>query len=118
MRANRVFEEGEIGAQLISDICIMPEDTILSKSIIDTFLSTYLDKILKEKGISTFALAGLLTDVCISSTMRHGYDLGYKIYTITDCMGTFDPNKHGYFVENELINYSIPVKAADFLSLQ
>ena len=52
----------------------------------DAFASTNLDFILRSKGITTIALGGFLTNCCVESTMRTGYEKGYQVYTLTDCL--------------------------------
>lgn len=40
---------------------------------LDVFATTNLDFILRGKGITTLAIAGFMTNVCVESTMRTGY---------------------------------------------
>ena len=44
---------------------------------LDTFATTNLDFILRARGITTIALGGFLTNCCVESTMRTGYEKGY-----------------------------------------
>ncbi|MFZ5558547.1 MAG: isochorismatase family protein [Pseudomonadota bacterium] len=42
-------------------------------------------EILDEYGIKAIALGGLLTNICIESAMRTALDMGFEVYTLTDC---------------------------------
>ena len=59
---------------------------IEGKRGLDTFASTNLDFILRSKGITTIALGGFLTNCCVESTMRSGYENGYQVITLNDCV--------------------------------
>ena len=59
---------------------------IEGKRGLDTFASTNLDFILRSKGIKTIVLGGFLTNCCVESTMRSGYENGYKVITLNDCV--------------------------------
>jgi nicotinamidase-related amidase len=63
--------------------------TILSLRVnIDAFAGTHLDFVLRSHGITSIALAGQLTNICIESTMRAAYDKGYRVIGITDASAT------------------------------
>lgn len=52
------------------------------------FGSTDLAAVLKQDGIETVAVCGLLTNICVESTARTAYDLGYKVVVLRDCTAT------------------------------
>ena len=63
-----------------------PEDIIVQgKRGLCGFASTNLDFVLRQNGITNIALGGFLTNCCVESTMRTGYENGYKVVTLTDC---------------------------------
>ena len=61
---------------------------------LDGFASTNLDLILRSKGIRTVALGGFLTNCCVESTMRSGYEKGYKVITLSDCVAATSAEEH------------------------
>ncbi len=62
------------------------EDLIVKgKNGLCGFSSTNLDFLLRQNGIKNVVLGGFLTNCCIESTMRNAYELGYQVYTVTDC---------------------------------
>lgn len=83
---SQAFRKGSWGAEII-DVLKPAEDDIVveGKRGLDTFASTNLDFILRSKGIQNIALGGFLTNCCVESTMRSGYEKGFNVVTLVDC---------------------------------
>jgi nicotinamidase-related amidase len=89
------FVKGGWGAQIVD--ALEPEDgdvTVEGKRGLDTFATTNLDFILRARGIQTIALSGFLTNCCVESTMRSGYEKGYQVITLSDCVAATSPEEH------------------------
>ena len=83
------FQRGTWGAKVADVLDAHDSDIVVDgKSSTCAFATTNLKEILDEFGIRTVALGGLLTNICIESTMRTAYDMGYDVYTLTDCSAT------------------------------
>ena len=79
------FVKDSWGAAIVEEMSPSDGDIVIEgKRGLDAFASTNLDFILRSKGIDTIALAGFLTNCCVESTMRSGYERGYQVYTLTD----------------------------------
>ena len=73
------FVKGSWGAAITDELAPAPGDIVVEgKRGLDTFASTNLDFMLRSKGITTIALGGFLTNCCVESTMRSGYENGYR----------------------------------------
>ena len=57
-----------------------------------------------QQGDQDVVLGGFLTNCCVESTMRTGYENGYKVITLTDCVAATSPEEH----ENAL-KYDYPM---------
>jgi nicotinamidase-related amidase len=89
------FVKGGWGAQIVDALAPQTGDVIVEgKRGLDTFATTNLDFILRARGISTIALGGFLTNCCVESTMRSGYEKGYKVITLSDCVAATSPEEH------------------------
>ena len=81
------FVKGSWGAAIVGDLAPAEGDIVVEgKRGLDTFASTNLDFILRSKGITTLVLGGFLTNCCVESTMRSGYENGYRVITLSDCV--------------------------------
>ncbi|HYE35683.1 isochorismatase family cysteine hydrolase [Methylocaldum sp.] len=107
---------GTWGAEIAKVIDRQDSDIAIDgKSSIDAFAGTHLDFVLRAHGITTVALAGQLTNVCIESTMRSAYDKGYRVFGITDASATVGFEQYRFSVQNNWPMFSIPVTHREFL---
>jgi nicotinamidase-related amidase len=89
------FVKGEWGAEIVESLAPQAGDVIVEgKRGLDTFATTNLDFILRARGITTIALGGFLTNCCVESTMRTGYEKGYQVITLSDCVAATSPEEH------------------------
>lgn len=109
------FVKGEWGAAIVDELA--PEDgdiVIEGKRGLDTFASTNLDFILRSKGMRTIALGGFLTNCCVESTMRTGYENGYQVVTLSDCVAATSVEEHDNALKYDFPMFSKPMTAAEF----
>jgi len=63
-------------------------DVVIDKHSFSGFHDTRLHEELQKKGIRTLVLTGVATNVCVDSTLREGFFLGYNIVLAEDCVGS------------------------------
>jgi nicotinamidase-related amidase len=89
------FVQGEWGAEIVDVLAPREGDVVLEgKRGLDTFATTNLDFVLRGRGITTIALGGFLTNCCVESTMRTGYEKGYRVITLSDCTAAMSVEEH------------------------
>jgi nicotinamidase-related amidase len=89
------FVKGEWGAEIVDALAPQEGDVVVEgKRGLDTFATTNLDFILRARGITTIALGGFLTNCCVESTMRTGYEKGYAVITLSDCVAATSTEEH------------------------
>ncbi|GAA3192258.1 cysteine hydrolase [Actinocorallia longicatena] len=111
------FVKGEWGAEIIDVLAPHEGDIVVEgKRGLDTFASTNLDFILRSKGITTIALGGFLTNCCVESTMRSGYENGYRVITLADCVAATSQEEHDNALKYDYPMFSTPMTAAEFAS--
>jgi len=75
-----------------------------------------LDFILRSKGISTLVLGGFLTNCCVESTMRTGYENGYQVITLNDCVAATSIEEHENALKYDYPMFSVPMSSAELIS--
>ncbi len=92
---SRSFRQGTWGAAMVDALKPQEKDIVIEgKRGLDGFASTNLDFILRSRGIKTIALGGFLTNCCVESTMRTGYEKGYEVITLSDCVAATSTEEH------------------------
>ena len=111
------FRKGTWGAEIVQDLTPAEQDIVVEgKRGLDAFASTNLDFILRSRGITTIALGGFLTNCCVESTMRTGYEKGFDVITLTDCTATLSEEEQRLAVEKNYPMFSRPMKHDEFLA--
>ncbi len=112
----QAFIKGSWGAGIVDELTPAEGDIIVEgKRGLDTFASTNLDFILRSKGITTIALGGFLTNCCVESTMRSGYENGYRVITLSDCVAATSVEEHENALKYDFPMFSQPMTAEEFV---
>ncbi|WP_110690844.1 isochorismatase family cysteine hydrolase [Salinicola endophyticus] len=111
----KAFVKGEWGAEICEALTPQVGDIVIEgKRGLDTFASTNLDFILRSKGIETLVLAGFLTNCCVESTMRSGYEKGFEVLTLTDGVAATSEVEHDAAIRYDYPMFSKPMTIAEF----
>jgi nicotinamidase-related amidase len=109
------FVKGEWGAEIIDALAPQQGDVVVEgKRGLDTFATTNLDFILRARGIETIALGGFLTNCCVESTMRSGYEKGFHVITLSDCVAATSPEEHENAIKFDYPMFSEVMSAEAF----
>lgn len=112
----KAFVKGSWGAAIVDDLTPKDGDIVIEgKRGLDTFASTNLDFILRSKGIRTILLGGFLTNCCVESTMRTGYENGYRVITLTDCVAGTSVAEHENAITYDYPMFSHPLTSKEVL---
>lgn len=113
----KAFVKGTWGAAIVDELAPVNGDIVIEgKRGLDTFASTNLDFILRGKGIDTIVLGGFLTNCCVESTMRTGYEHGFRVITLTDCVAATSPEEHDNAIAYDFPMFSLPMTSAEVLA--
>jgi ureidoacrylate peracid hydrolase len=111
------FVKDSWGAAITDELAPEAGDIVIEgKRGLDTFASTNLDFILRSKGIKTLVLGGFLTNCCVESTMRSGYENGYEVITLSDCVAATSEAEHDNALRFDFPMFSKPMTSTEFIA--
>jgi nicotinamidase-related amidase len=77
----------------------------VAKSVNAAFIGTDLDLRLRRLGAETVVVFGFTTDMCVSTTIRVGANMGYRVVMVADACDCFDlPDGRGGTIPAEEIH--------------
>lgn len=90
----RILVRGEPGHDIIPELTPIAGEVVLDKPGKGAFCQTDLDLILRNRGIETLLVAGVTTEVCVSTTVREANDRGYRCLVVADACASYFPAFH------------------------
>lgn len=85
-----VFAEDSETSKFHRDIQPAENHAVLRKSSVSVFPTTDLDQRLKQAGVDTLIITGLMTHACVAGAARDAVPLGYKVIVARDACATRD----------------------------
>jgi ureidoacrylate peracid hydrolase len=82
--------------KVLVELAPLDDELVLPKTSTSVFISTPIDYILRNLGITHLIVSGLLTDQCVESAVRDACDLGYLVTLVTDACATYTPEQQEY----------------------
>jgi nicotinamidase-related amidase len=90
----RLLIRGEVGHDIVDELYPLPEEPVIDKPGKSAFSYTDFELLLRNKGIKNLVIAGVTTDVCVSTTMREANDKGFDCVVLEDCTAAGEPSLH------------------------
>ncbi len=73
---------------------------------------------LRERGVRSLLVTGFDTHICVESTVRAGYDLGYQMVLLTDCIGgRAGKKRQENSIDTMSLYFAVPIVYRDLLKL-
>ena len=91
---------GSWDAKVLDAIAPIDDEIVLPKTSSSVFISTNIDYVLRNLGVKSLIVAGVLTDQCIDSAVRDACDLGYLVTVPTDACATLSQERHDWSLRN------------------
>jgi ureidoacrylate peracid hydrolase len=100
-KISRLFvPRGSWDAQVLDAIKPAEDEIVLPKTSSSVFISTNIDYLLRNLGVRSLMIAGVLTDQCVDSAVRDACDLGYLVTVPTDACATLSAERHEWALRN------------------
>jgi len=85
---------------MVEELTPDPDEIVFPKTSSSVFISTNIDYVLRNLGVRSLIVAGVLTDQCIDSTVRDACDLGHLVTVPTDACATLTAERHEWSLRN------------------
>ncbi|KAJ5542222.1 hypothetical protein N7535_004644 [Penicillium sp. DV-2018c] len=96
----RLLIRGEPGHDIVDELYPIPGEPVIDKPGRGAFAHTDFELLLRNKGIKNLVIAGVTTDVCVSTTMREANDRGFDCVILEDCTAAAEPSLHMSTIES------------------
>lgn len=98
------FAEGTTGADIAKIVDPKANEKVIVKHHPSSFNGTELDSYLHKKGIQKIIVCGMMSHMCVDSTVRAAYDLGYTVEVVANACTTKDVSYGGCVVKADLVH--------------
>jgi ureidoacrylate peracid hydrolase len=85
--------EGTPGVEVVPELDRSPADIQVTKRRFSGFFNTDLDVTLKDMMVDTVIVMGVVTNICVRSTVHDAFFLGYKVIVPRDCCAATGPRE-------------------------
>ena len=100
------FVPGTVGSEIYKDVFPLPEERVIEKNFPNSFRETELKDFLEYHKINTLVICGMMTHMCVDTTVRAAADFGYRCTLISDACATKDLSFEGKIVKADDVNTS------------
>ena len=85
---------GSWEARVLDEIAPAVDEMVFRKTSSSVFISTNIDYVLRNLGVRSLIVTGIMTDQCVESAVRDACDLGYLVTLVTDACTTTSVERH------------------------
>ncbi|MBB5938932.1 isochorismatase family protein [Streptomyces zagrosensis] len=94
---------------------VQPGDLVIVKRTVGAFYATDVDQQLRERGVDTVVLGGLVTTMGVESTGRAASDHGYEVEFVSDAMSGLAADEHDFAVQRVFPRFGAVRETAAYL---
>ena len=96
--------DGTWDAAIVDELMPLADEVVIRKTRYSGFSGTNLDCRLRYMGVETLIICGVTTNICVESTVRDAFHLGYKVVLISD--GTSEIDEERYRASLKTMEYA------------
>lgn len=98
------FQPDTKGIEIYREMAPIPGEKIIVKHRPNAFYGTTLDQDLKSLGIEHVVICGMMSHMCIDTSVRAASDLNYKVSLVKDTCTTMDLPFEGKIIKATIIH--------------
>lgn len=91
--------QGTSGAQVVEELKPLEGERIVRKRRFSGFFETDLDRTLRELGVTSLVLTGVVTNICVLYTTADAAMRGYRVVIPRDCVFALTPEEHRFALQ-------------------
>jgi nicotinamidase-related amidase len=84
------FAPGQPGNAIKEIVAPLPDEWLIVKHVNSAFIGTELEARLRDAGITTLVITGLVANYCVETTARMAGNLGFETYVVSDATAAWD----------------------------
>ena len=88
------FSRGTLERSILEAVRPQPQELVVNKNSSGAFNSSALDQFLRNMGIDSLVIAGVVTNACVETTARDAADRGYNCIVVEDGCPSYEPLSH------------------------
>jgi len=105
--------EGSWGAQVIDDLAPQDDDLRVYKHRYSGFFQTDLDLTLKDMEITQLVIFGVVTNICVRSTVHDAFFNGYQVVVPQNACAATSPREQASSLYDIATHFGLVVTSAD-----
>ena len=104
-------------ARVVDTLAPLENEAVINKTTFGGFSSTGLDGVLRNLGIDTLVIGGVVTNRCVESTARDATDRGYRVILVDDGTATFSQELQEMTMISLMVSYGFVRTTDEMLAL-
>ncbi len=101
------FVQNTPGVRFNENVMPLPDEIVIIKHFPNSFRNTELLDVLKKAGVGRLVICGMMTHMCIDSTTRAAFDLGFDCIVAQDACASKDISFDNRVLPAELVHRTI-----------
>jgi nicotinamidase-related amidase len=83
-RINLLAPVGSRESEVLDELKPLPNELVITKGASGVFNATAIDQILRNLGVDTLIMTGVVTNYCVETAVRDAGDRGYNVILVSD----------------------------------
>lgn len=105
--------EGERHAEIVEALSPMDGEAVITKTRYSAFEGTDLNDLLRAQGANSIFACGVMTNLCVETTVRHAFLKDYQPYVVEDACAAGSEKHHRASIANLEYGFAYIVKTRD-----
>lgn len=111
-----VMIQGSRGVEVIDPLKPLDSEIVIDNYSTSGFCYTWLDLILRNRGITNIVISGIATNIAVESTARDAFNMGYYVYTLEDCCKSITDEMHDWTIKNILSFFGFVIDSKTYIA--